>query len=330
MAQGSAGAFASPGITVSVVDNTTTQFSATATDAAGRTSACSNSLTYVEDSTPPAAPTITTTAPASPANNNSPKVKGTAAAGTTVKIYASGTCSGSPVAQGSAGAFASPGITVSVADNTTTQFRARATDAAGNNSGCSNSLTYVEDSTPPAAPTITTTAPASPANNNSPKVKGTAAAGTTVKIYASGTCSGSPVAQGSAGAFASPGITVSVADNTTTQFRARATDAAGNNSGCSGTFKYVEDSNPPDTTITAGPSGTTTDRQPTFYFKSSESNSTFKCRYDSETFRACSGNGSDKPGTALSLGTHIFSVRAHDAAKNADPSPAQRTFTVVG
>ena len=29
------------------------------------------------------------------------------------------------------------------------------------------------------------------------------------------------------------------------------------------------------------------DRQPTFYFKSSESNSTFKCRYDSETFRSC-------------------------------------------
>ena len=48
-----------------------------------------------------------------------------------MKIYASGTCSGSPVAQGSAGAFASPGITVSVVDNTTTQFRATATDAAG-------------------------------------------------------------------------------------------------------------------------------------------------------------------------------------------------------
>jgi hypothetical protein len=150
-----------------------------------------------------------------------------------------------------------------------------------------------------------------------------------VKIYTTSGCSGSPVAQGSAGDFASPGITVSVADNTTTQLRARATDAAGNTSGCGPTFKYVEDSNPPDTTITSGPSGTTKDRTPTFKFKSSENNSTFECRYDSGTFRACSGNGSDTPATALSLGTHTFHVRAIDAAKNADPTPAQRIFTVV-
>ena len=233
------------------------------------------------------------------------------------------------MAQGSAGNFASPGITVSVGNNTTTQFSATTTDTAGRTSACSNSLTYIEDSTPPAAPTITATVPASPANNNSPKVKGTAAAGTTVKIYASGTCSGSPVAQGSAGNFASPGITVSVANNTTTQFRARATDAAGNTSGCGAAFKYVEDSNPPATTITSGPTGTTKNRQPTFTFKSSENNSTFKCRYNSQTFRACSGNGSDTPATALSLGTHTFYVRASDAAKNADATPAQRTFTVV-
>ena len=52
------------------------------------------------------------------------------------------------MAQGSAAAFASPGITASVPDNTTTAFRARATDAAGNISACSGAFTYVEDSTP--------------------------------------------------------------------------------------------------------------------------------------------------------------------------------------
>jgi hypothetical protein len=52
------------------------------------------------------------------------------------------------VAQGSAATFASPGITASVPDNTTTAFRATATDAAGNVSACSGSFTYVEDSTP--------------------------------------------------------------------------------------------------------------------------------------------------------------------------------------
>jgi hypothetical protein len=44
--------------------------------------------------------------------------------------------------------FGTPGITVSVPDNTTTSFRATATDAAGNHSGCSAPFTYVEDSTP--------------------------------------------------------------------------------------------------------------------------------------------------------------------------------------
>ena len=82
----------------------------------------------------------------------------------------------------------------------------------------------------------------------------------------------------------------------------------------SSTGSTFEDSNPPDTTITSGPTGTTRDRQPTFKFKSSESSSTFECRYDSEAFRPCSGNGSDKPATALSFGTHTFSVRAVDAA----------------
>ena len=52
------------------------------------------------------------------------------------------------MAQGSAAAFASPGITASVPNNTTTAFRARATDAAGNTSACSGVFTYVEDSTP--------------------------------------------------------------------------------------------------------------------------------------------------------------------------------------
>ena len=99
----------------------------------------------------------------------------------------------------------SPKAYSSLADGTHT-FEVRAVDTAGNPDPTPASRTFTVDTTPaPAAPTITATGPASPANNNSPKVKGTAAAGTTVKIYASGTCSGSPVAQGSAGASRLPG-----------------------------------------------------------------------------------------------------------------------------
>jgi hypothetical protein len=121
---------------------------------------------------------------------------------------------------------------------------------------------------------------------------------------------------------------VTVADDTKTQFRDTATDAAGNSSACSVSLKCVEDSTAPDTTITSGPTGTTC--RPTFRFKSSESNSTLECRYDAEPFRACSGAGRDRPPAPLSIGSHTFYVRAIDRAKNTAPTPAQRTFTVAG
>jgi hypothetical protein len=246
---GTAAAFASPGITAAVADNSTTTFYATATDASNNTSACSSTfVTYIEDSTPPAAPSALTVSPASPANNNSPAVQGSAAAGSTVNLFTTATCTGSPVSTGTAAAFASPGLTASVANDTTTTFRATATDTAGNTSGCSSGVTYVEDSTPPAAPTALASSPISPANDNSPKISGTAESGSTAKVYKAPTntdcTAGNLATTGTAAAFAPPGLTVSVADNTTTIFRATATDVAGNTSACSSTsVTYQENSN---------------------------------------------------------------------------------------
>ena len=81
----------------------------------------------------------------------------------------------------------------------------------------------------------------------------------------------------------------------------------------------------PQTTITSGPSGNTTDRTPTFKFKSSLTPATFKCKLDGGLFKACSS-----PHTLpqQSLGPHTFKVRAiHNGAT--DPTPASRSFTVV-
>jgi Glycosyl hydrolase catalytic core len=123
-------------------------------------------------------------------------------------------------------------------------FYVRAIDAPGNESQIVYRYFTVDTVAPP-APTITDTDPNSPANDNAPEVKGTAQAGTTVKLFKTAGCTaGTAVAQGSAARFASPGITVTVADDTTTAFRARAMDAAGNLSACSGAFNYVEDSTP--------------------------------------------------------------------------------------
>jgi 6-phosphogluconolactonase (cycloisomerase 2 family) len=116
------------------------------------------------DLTPPTAPTLTDTNPDSPANDNAPEVKGTAEAGSTVRLYTTSDCSGSAVATGSAAGFASLGLTAGVADNSTTTFRATATDGANNTSACStSSITYVE--APGFSAAVTLSAAGQPADN---------------------------------------------------------------------------------------------------------------------------------------------------------------------
>ena len=85
-----------------------------------------------------------------------------------------------------------------------------------------------------------------------------------------------------------------------------------------------QDTTPPETTIDSGPSGTIKQNNASFTF-SSEAGSTFECSLDSVTFRACS---SPKKYTGLANGSHTFSVRATDAARNTDATPASRTWTV--
>jgi hypothetical protein len=195
----------------------------------------------------PASPTLTSTDPSSPANNNAPRVKGTAPAGTTVKLYANVACSGSPVGSVVAGTFATSGILASVPDDSTTSFYAAAVDVAGQESDCSPApITYVEDSTPPDAPTVTASVPGSPANNNSPRIRGTAEAGTTVRLFTSQDCTGAPLSIAVAATFGTSGIAVAVSDNSTTVFHATATDQAGNTSGCSpSSVTYIEETTSP-------------------------------------------------------------------------------------
>jgi hypothetical protein len=230
--------FEGAGVQVTVPENATTPVYAN--DGTG----CSSKLVdYVEDSTAPAAPTVSATDPVSPSSNNQPKVKGTAEAASTVDLYTAADCSGTPLASGPAADFNGAGIEIDVPDNSSTKVYATATDAAGNASACSTSFVeYVEDSVAE-PPVLAGTDPASPSNRNDPKVKGTAEDGSTVSLFTSADCSGLAVATGSAADFSAAGLTVTVADNSTTVFRATITDAAGNTSTCSTTSAtYVEDS----------------------------------------------------------------------------------------
>jgi hypothetical protein len=88
---------------------------------------------------------------------------------------------------------------------------------------------------------------------------------------------------------------------------------------------FTVNKTPPDTTITSGPSGPTSNASPSFGFSSSEANSTFKCRIDAGLFTDCT---SPKTFTGLAEGPHTFEVRASDQAGNTDQTPATRAFTV--
>ena len=79
------------------------------------------------------------------------------------------------------------------------------------------------------------------------------------------------------------------------------------------------------TQITKGPKAKTTDRTPTFKFKSTESPATFKCKLDSKPFKSCTS-----PDTLrrLKFGKHTFKVRATSGGFT-DSTPAKKTFKVV-
>jgi hypothetical protein len=88
---------------------------------------------------------------------------------------------------------------------------------------------------------------------------------------------------------------------------------------------YPADTTPLETTITAGPSGTTTATDASFSFSSSESGSNFECRLDGGGWASCS---SPKSYSGLAAGTHTFEVRAMDQAENVDATPASRSWTI--
>ena len=248
-ATGTAAAFASPGFTIAVADDSSTTFKATATDAAGNVSGCSaSSVTYVEDSTAPAPPDVARFEPGSACQRQQPRDHG----------HRRGRLDGQGLhdrglhrrrrCNRHRGGLRSPRLHDRRSPTTARPtFKATATDAAGNVSACSaRSVTYVEDSTAPALPASLASSPAGPANDNNPEITGTAEAGSTVRVYTTAGCTGGAAATGTAAAFSSPGLTIAVADDSSTTFKATATDAAGNVSACSASsVTYVEDSTAP-------------------------------------------------------------------------------------
>jgi hypothetical protein len=283
------------------------------------------------DVIPPAPPTFTSTVPASPSNDGTPLITGSAEAGSAVQLYKNGTCTGTPAGSGTAAEFSSPGIGVTVAADSTTTFHGVAIDASSNRSACSSgSITYVEDSTGPAV-TLTAPADGSYTMDTTPTFSGAAgtasgdAATVTVEVHSGSTTSG-PVVESigttpAAGAW-SVDASPSLADGTYTA-RASQDDSAGN-TGLSGARTFTVDTLPPAApSFTSQPNDPSNDATPTWTF-SGEAGATFDCKLMSGAtvvrgFGACDGGTRSYDLTSEPDATYTINVRQHDLAGNVSP-----------
>ena len=106
----------------------------------------------------------------------------------------------------------------------------------------------------------------------------------------------------------------------------RAIDAAGNADATPATRSFTVDTIAPDTSVTGGASGATNQTNQSFAFAATE-NASYECRLDTPAgtggYSACT---SPQAYTTTANGAYTFSVRATDAAGNADASPATRGF----
>ncbi|MGI8632665.1 MAG: hypothetical protein ACR2NA_08995, partial [Solirubrobacterales bacterium] len=219
------------------------------------------------------APTVSGVIPASPANDNSPKITGSAASGSTVKLYTNSTCTSSVAGSGTAAAYSSPGVAVSVSDDSTTTFWATAT-VSGTESSCSStSVTYTEDSTAPASPSLGS----GPGATGSNPVVSWSFSGDAGATFECQLTRGSDVVSAWATCTSPRSYNlVSEIDGTYT-FSVRSKDAAGNQSSAT-TSQYILDRAPPAApSITSNPGSVGKVTSPSWAF-SGESGASFECR----------------------------------------------------
>jgi len=300
---------------------------ATATDAAGNTSAQSNTNTFTVDTTPPAAPVVLTPANGSTTNDNTPTYSGTAEAGSTVTVIVDGVVVGTTVANASGSWSFTPGAALADGPHT---VKATATDAVGNTSAQSNTNTFTVDTTPPAAPVVLTPANGSVTSDNTPTYTGTAEAGSTVTVIVDGTPVGTTVANASGAWSFTPATALADGPHTV---KATATDAVGNTGAESNTNTFTVDTTPPAAPVVLTPANgsTTNDNTPT-YTGTAEAGSTVTVIVDGvvvgTTVASASGTWSFTPPAALADGPHTVRATATDAAGNTSAQSNTNTFTV--
>lgn len=205
----------------------------------------------------------------------------------------------------------------------THNFKARATDGAGNVGEDSTVFTWTIDLEPPIAPVIDSPLDGATATTARPTFTGQAEASASVEVFVGESSLGTTPANPSTGAWAlTPGDALSQGLLTV---KARAIDEAGNVGEFGETQTLIVDSVAPITTIQSAPATPTNASTVTITFDSDDDQATFSCSLDSAEFASC-----ESPLTtpALTEGTHTLRVRASDAIGNTEMPSKSVTFVV--
>jgi hypothetical protein len=322
----------------SSLSEATHTFQVRAIDPAGNVDPTPASVTWTVDTTLPAV-SLTSPADATATSDTTPDFGGVAGnvAGdsTTVTVKILRPVEGGPdelvqtLTTTRSGASWSVTPSVALAEGT---YKVHAEQADNLNVGFSAQHTFRVDTTAP-APAVLEPRTDTVTSDTTPQLWGTGGFDTgddtqvTVKLWNGSTASGAPAQSASVSVDSSGYWTVdaspALADGTYT-VRAEQLDDAGN-LGLSRAQTFRVDATAPETTITAGPAGSTASTAASFRFASDEAGSSFECLIDDGDWGPCS---SPKAYSGLAGGSHTFMVRAIDAAGNQDPSPATSTWTI--
>lgn len=106
----------------------------------------------------------------------------------------------------------------------------------------------------------------------------------------------------------------------------RAVDLSGNADASPATWSWTVDTEVADTLITSGPTGRVESSSASFAFIASPSDghTIFECRLDDLPWQPCPPASY----SGLAEGPHTFQVASLDGARNRDPTPAVRTWTI--
>jgi hypothetical protein len=290
------------------------RFSATARDTVDNVSDASPVLLFTVDTQPPPAPVVTSPRSGAAVNSLTPTFTGQAEPLSLVTLSLDGATIG-PIPVDAKGTWSHvPALPLSQGARSLT---AVATDRAGNAGPSSVPTVFTVDTVQPQAPVLASLKENDFINDSTPRLSGTAEAGSTILVVVDGTLKRTSTVDAT-GAW-SLDIDTALSEGAHT-LTFSVTDASGNT--VSSTLTFTVDSVAPETLLSED-SPRLQSSSATFEF-SSEGGITFECSLDEADFVPCA---SPLTFDDLEAGPHNFRVRAEDRASNVDPSPATSNWT---